>query len=256
MIGVQTCALPIYKSVVSLRFSLSNDAWVFVLIDSRSRCWMKETIDNLFLPHEAALIQLIPISLRNCEDQLFWPHNPDGLYSVRSGYRWLMEEELKEEPSTSDLTTTRSIWKGVWGLRVPNRVKMMLWRAGLDMLPFKANLKKRKISSDDLCPGCKLKSETTLHTLWSCPALASVWTTKFDWLLKKTSSCLSMLEIIQCYQDHCGNLNLFAMIISQLWTRRNKLRVGEVAAPMSKIVGLATDSLQEFQRALLFPNQL
>ena len=87
---------------------------------------MKETIDNLFLPHEAALIQLIPISLRTCEDQLFWPHNPDGLYSVRSGYRWLMKEELKEEPSTSDLTTIRSIWKGVWGLRVPNWVKMML----------------------------------------------------------------------------------------------------------------------------------
>ena len=101
------------KSVMSPRFFLGNDAWVSVLIDSGSRCWMKETIDNLFLPHEAALIQLIPISLRNCEDQLFWPHNPDGLYSVRSGYRWLMEEELKEEPSTSDLTTTRSIWKGV-----------------------------------------------------------------------------------------------------------------------------------------------
>ena len=116
-----------------------------------------------------------------------------------------------------------------------------------------ANLKKRKIASDDLCSGCKLKCESTLHALWSCPALASVWTTKFDWLMEKTSSCLSMLEIIQCCQDHCDSLDLFAMIISQLWTCRNKLRVGEVAAPMSKIVGLATDSLQEFQRALSVP---
>ena len=104
------------KSVVSPRFFLDNDAWVSMVIYSGSRCRMKETIDNLFLPHEAALIQSIPISLSSCEDQLFWPHSPDGLYSVRSGYRWLMEEEQKEEPSTSDLTTTRSIWKGVWGL--------------------------------------------------------------------------------------------------------------------------------------------
>ena len=145
---------------------------------------------------------------------MFWPHNPDGLYSIRSGYRWLMKEELKEEPSTSDLTTTRSIWKGVWGLRVPNRVKTMLWRAGSNILPSKANLKKRKIASDDLCPGCKLKSETTIHALWSCPALASVWAAKFDWLMEKNRSCLSMLEIIPCCQDHYDCLDLFAMIIS------------------------------------------
>ena len=63
-----------------------------------------------------------------------------------------------------------------------------------------------------------------------------------------------MLEIIQCCQDHCDCLDLFAMIISQLWTRRNKLRVGEEMAPLSKIVGLATDSLLEFQRALSFPH--
>ena len=120
------------------------------------------------------------------------------------------------------------------------------------MLPFKANLKKRKIASDDLCPGCKLKSETTLHALWSCPALALVWATKFDWFMEKTRSCLSMLEIIQCCQDHYDCLDLFAMIISQLWTRRNKLWVGEGEAPLSKIFGLATDSLLGFQRVQSF----
>ena len=43
------------------------------------------------------------------------------------------------------------------------------------------------------------------------------------------------------------------MILTQLWTRRNKLRLGEVSAPLPKLVGLATDSLQEFQRALSVP---
>ena len=61
-----------------------------------------------------------------------------------------------------------------------------------------------------------------------------------------------MLEIIQCCQDDCDCLDLFSMIISQLWTRKNKLRVGEEVAPLSKIVGLATDNLLEFQCALSF----
>ena len=119
-----------------------------------------------------------------------------------------------EVPSTSDLSTTRSIWKGVWGLCVPNRVKTLLWRVGSNSLPSLENLNKRKIALDDLCPGCKLKGESTLHALWSYPAIASAWTSKFDWLRDKTSSCLSMLDVIQCCQGHCDRLDLFAMILA------------------------------------------
>lgn len=43
------------------------------------------------------------------------------------------------------------------------------------------------------------------------------------------------------------------MIISQFWSRRNKLRVGEHVAPLAKINALATDSLLEFQCAQSHP---
>ena len=185
------------KCVVSPRSFLGIDARVSVLIDKDNRCWMKETIDNLFLPHEAELILSIPISLSSCEDQMVWPHNPDGLYFVRSGYRRLMEDDRLEVPSTSDLSTTRSLWKGVWGLCVPNRVKTLLWRAGTNSLSSLEKLKKRKIVLDDLCPGCKLNAKSTLHAIWSCPAIASVWSSNFGWLQEKTNSCLSFLDVIQ-----------------------------------------------------------
>jgi len=207
---------------------------------------MKETINNIFLPHEVALILSIPLSLSSCEDRLFWPYNPDGSYSVKSGYRWLMEEDLKEEPSTSDLSNTRSIWKGVWSLRIPNRVKTLLWRAGSDTLPSKNNLLRRKIITDDLCLGCKLKSETIFQAIWSYPALAPVWSSKFAWLMKLTKECSSLLEIFHCCQIHSDCFDLFAMVASQLWMRRNKLRVGDYVASLAKIFGLATDCLLEF----------
>ncbi|XP_075670266.1 uncharacterized protein LOC142640041 [Castanea sativa] len=173
--------------VVSPRDFLGNDARVSVLIDRDQRCWLSEAINNIFLPHEAALIQSIPLSLCECEEKIFWSHSPDGTYSVKSRYRVLMEEELKGEPSALDLTPTRRLWKGVWGLRVPNRVKTVLWRAGSDALPSRANLKKRKIINEDLCPGCNLESETTHHALWLCPALSSVWEVRWtplprDWV--------------------------------------------------------------------------
>ena len=70
----------------------------------------------------------------------------------------------------------------------------MLWRAGSDTLPSKANLMNRKIATEDLCPGCKLKSETIFHALWTCPTLALVWSSKFAWLMKKTKECSSLLD--------------------------------------------------------------
>ena len=127
-----------------------------------------------------------------------------------------MEEVLNGEPSTLDLSLTKSLWKGVWRLEVPNRVKIVLWRAGTDSLPLKANLKKRKIVNDDLYPGCNLKSESTFHALWSYTEFSLVWDVKFAWLKKKTRNCESMLEVIQCCHDHGDHLDLLAMIVSLL----------------------------------------
>ncbi|KAK7853926.1 hypothetical protein CFP56_034095 [Quercus suber] len=41
--------------------------------------------------------------------------------------------------------------------------------------------------------------------------------------------------------------------VSQIWTRRNKLRVGEAVAPLCLINQLASASLQEFQQSSLNP---
>ena len=49
-------------------------------------------------------------------------------------------------------------------------------------------------------------------------------------------------------------LDLLATIVSLLWARRNKLRVGESVVPLAKINALAVENLQEFHRALTPPH--
>ena len=165
---------PFNKRVVSPRDFLGNDAQVVVLIDKEKRCWLQEAIDNIFIPHEAAVIKSIPLSFCDCDDKMFWPYSPEGKYTVNSAYRLLMEEELRKSPSPSDLIPVKRIWKGIWSLHVLNKVKTLLWRAGSDSLPSKANLLKRKVLVDDICPGCNIESETSFHALWSCTELNSV----------------------------------------------------------------------------------
>ncbi|XP_075663092.1 uncharacterized protein LOC142632603 [Castanea sativa] len=236
---------PYNKRMVSPRNFLGNDAQESVLIDNEHRCWLREAIDNIFLPHEAVAIKSIPLSLRVCEEKLFWPHSPNGKYPVKSAYRVLMEEELKETPSPSDLTPTKRIWKGIWSLRVPNRVKTLLCKAGTDSLPSKANLMKQRVANDDLCSGCKLKSETSFHALWSCTEISPVWEAHFAWLIKLSKDCNSLVEVIQLCQERSNLLELFATTVSLIWARRNQLRVGETTTPLWKINSMAIDNLQE-----------
>ncbi|KAK9985759.1 hypothetical protein SO802_030710 [Lithocarpus litseifolius] len=159
---------------------------VSALIDNERHCWAQETINANFLPSEASLIKAIPLSFDDCRDVITWPLNCDGVYSVRSGYHLLLDMALNELPRPSNLSNSKRFWKGIWGLNVPNRVKTLMWRAGSDSLPSKSNLRKRKIPIDDTCSNCGLESETTMHAIWSCPLLVSVWNVHFGWLIRET----------------------------------------------------------------------
>ena len=46
-------------------------------------------------------------------------------------------------------------------------------------------------------------------------------------------------------------MDLFAMIVSQIWTRRNKLRVGDIVASLAMINQMVSASLLEFQQPSL-----
>ena len=161
---------------------------------------------------------------------------------------------MKDTSTSSYLSPTKRVWKGNWSLRISNKVlKTLIRRAGLDSLPSRANLMKRKILSDDAYPNYNLDQETSHHALWSCPALASSWEVHFAWLIDDSRNCISFLDVIQLCQEKCNLTELFAMTASLIWSRKNQICVGEAAIPLGKINSMAMDNLQEFQRASSSP---
>nr|POE77153.1 putative ribonuclease h protein [Quercus suber] len=230
-------------------FASSQPSDLSDILSTDRNCWKREIIDEFFLPHEASMIMAIPLSQENSEDLVFWPRNSNGKFSVKSGYKLLMECDLVDYPTTSDLTLTKKVWNGIWSLQTPNRVKALLWRAGRDSLPTRANLKRRKLLNADSCTHCNLDKETSLHAIWSCPDLKSIWRAHFDWLIKDSWDCSSLLDIIQLCQAKSNLTDLFAMTASLIWLRRNQLRVGVTAIPVSQISAMAVDNLLEFRLA-------
>ena len=141
---------------------------VDILIDPSRRQWNVEMLYGLFNIKEAKLIKTIPLSSEASEDVLFWPHSSNEQYSCKTGHWFLKtEEELNGEPQvfTND---EKQLWSGVWSMRVPPKVKTLLWRACREAMLTKNALFRRAISADPLCVRCHAHSEDSLHALWSC----------------------------------------------------------------------------------------
>ena len=85
--------------------------------------WNSELIDSQFLPWEADCIKSIPLSAYIHFDLLIWPYTSNGCYSVQSAYRLLAAAQSRDLPSSSNADASKMLWKGVWSVEVPNKVR-------------------------------------------------------------------------------------------------------------------------------------
>ena len=76
-----------------------HEATVNYLINPINRSRDKDVVAGFFAPLEADLILKIPLSPTNVEDKLIWPHVSNGVYTVKSGYRFLVKEKVGSMPS-------------------------------------------------------------------------------------------------------------------------------------------------------------
>ena len=67
------------------------------------------------------------------------------------------------------------LWKRVWGLKTQPKIRNFLWQAVKNAIPTKSNLKRRKVVLEDYCEQCNAEVKDTVHAMWSCPFLSSMW---------------------------------------------------------------------------------
>ena len=148
------------------------------LLDTDRKAWDVVKVKNLFLPHEAEMVLSIPISGRLPEDSIVWAWTSNGSFSVKSGYK-VAQKVLKEVSnrgdggSSSDNSGMKSIWKVVWRLNCPSKIKHLLWRACKNILPTKLRLKAQGIDVNEKCDICG-NAESSGHALWSCNIVEAV----------------------------------------------------------------------------------
>jgi hypothetical protein len=232
---------------------LDREATVNDLIDEETRWWNIPLIQEVFLKDEASIICSMPICPGRQRDRLAWVGTKNGDYSVKSAYHLANDMGEAEKGSCSDSMPTAHQWKLVWNIAGSRVVKTFLWQASNDILPTRANLHKKGILSDPLCPVCGLESETVVHILWSCPSASDVWLE----CMKSIHKCsltedtfMNLLEMLQRRLDAEG-MQLVAVVARLLWLRRNKLIFEGLFQSPADLIRLAQEQLQSFRIAEL-----
>ncbi|XP_050224646.1 uncharacterized protein LOC126674262 [Mercurialis annua] len=123
-------------------------------------------------------------------------------------------------------------WQLLWGLKIPHKQKIFIWRCIHDGIPSGQALHNR-LQIDDSCAFYGMK-EDLMHLLFHCSRAKQIWfasplTLRFTW--DPTST--------------------FAMIWKQIWKSRNKKIFESQDIPTSVTINAANQDCQEFHDTIL-----
>ncbi|EEF35196.1 hypothetical protein RCOM_1074840 [Ricinus communis] len=120
------------KNVEKLNFSqnsMHEDARVAELIDVDQKQWKVDVICKNFSNDEATKIISMPISFRLPNDKQYWQYPISGKFSVRSTYHLAILTISSQTTTRPNQSVSDPLWKKIWQVNVPSKVRHFLWRA-------------------------------------------------------------------------------------------------------------------------------
>ena len=226
-----------YK-VISPPQSLVEFPMVSSLIDPVSNWWNVELVRVLFLPFKAEVILKIPLCHNFPEDNLIWIGNKRGVFSVKSAYfiaaKVLSSMDMGECSSGDPFT---QIWKKVWSLKLPPKIRIFSWRACVNGLPVLSKMAEKGIKTSCICPVCDEEAENLYHALISCDFALSVWSL---WQDCPTELFMNVKDFNDLVLHFCSpslekHLVFFFAIAWSIWHNRNKIIHDEHGLPPNQI---------------------
>lgn len=192
-------------------------------IDADLYGWRRDVIMEKFCREEADAICKIPLSRRYIADSVVWMHTKSGRYTIRSGYHVARKFLRNDDGIGSSRGVSQQVWKRIWHLHVPNKIKIFGWRACQDILPTRVNLGRRKIITERGCQGCTGVPDTAIHAIWECGIAQDVWAGCAISLQKCISGFHDVVALFEYLMVKLSTSEFEAFIVQAwlLWNQRN-----------------------------------
>lgn len=113
------------------------------LLSMNAHGWDIDLIHDIFVDRDAEIIIAIPLHV-NEPDKWYWRKDRLGICSVKSAYTLIQENKLSRE-----VYGDSRVWKRLWNLRIPPKVKSFIWRAAMNCLPTKDLLLIKRVNVNE-----------------------------------------------------------------------------------------------------------
>lgn len=189
--------------------------------------WLAELLTELRAAH----------LVENKPDKWIWTLEGEGYFSVHSSYMFLQDQQLGEQDNEL---------RQIWSAPAPSNVKAFSWRALLDRIQSKENLRKRQVlnqAEDLVCPFCSHDIETTSHILISCPISSQIWFGISRWRGILTvfpatprEHMMQFPSLGRSKAQRLGELTIWMATIWCIWLMRNSILFNGAALDVEQVV--------------------
>ncbi|GJN02011.1 hypothetical protein PR202_ga19322 [Eleusine coracana subsp. coracana] len=182
----------------SLFFRLHLDQTELLLIDATTATWHRQRLEELFTARDIEVILQIPLSTRRQEDFWSWHYEKNGVFSMRSAYRMLVNNRehatayMENIPGRSDIASEEKEWLRLWKLDLPSKIKIFLWRLARLSLPSADVLHRRNMTTHSSCSLCGAQ-DSWKHALLECNLARCVWALE-DEEVTERNACIEEVE--------------------------------------------------------------
>lgn len=172
---------------------------------------------------------------------------------MRNAY--FVARDIKKEKgflaAASCSTVQKKDWTFIWKLKIPNKIRVFLWRSLTNGLPMFQNLVRRKIDVNPLCPVCFESTESVLHIFQTCQFARLVWAISGLPAYSLVSPNADLWDWIQCIKQVLAapQFEYFICLCWCLWNHRNRVVHENKHEDAMDLVAFAGDYLSRYKAA-------
>ena len=141
------------------------------------------------------------------------------------------------------------LWKLIWELNVPPKIRNFMWRAVSNILPTRDNLYRRRVAVESTCEFCHQHLETEAHLLWECPFARNVWSLAGGRVQKCSNNARDFFQLFKLMQKKLTQeeMEQWCTTTWVIWNARNKAHFQNVQSQPKVIYEGALELLATYQ---------
>lgn len=147
--------------------TVSRNTRVESLICPNTKTWNIDFLEGVISREQMRVIHDLDIGDVSKSDWLVWPYDKLCNFTVKSGYHWAHARvsHLAGVPSSHITSLSPQVWKTLWKVNAPPKLRHFMWKSFHGALPTMVNLFRRKSAQSPICPICNACEETIEHLI-------------------------------------------------------------------------------------------